>query len=77
VHAQGATTTHRLDGDIQAPADCWREQMQDFVDSIVHARRPRVDGIEASRVVALVDALYDSKRSRGLPATAPVPGLTW
>lgn len=54
-----------------------REQLRDFVGSIVEGRAPRVTGEEATRVVRLIEECYRLKRERPLPRPAPIPGLTW
>jgi predicted dehydrogenase len=46
-----------------------RRQIEDFIDSISSGRAPAVDGREARKSVAIIEAIYRSARSGGTPQT--------
>ena len=54
-----------------------RDQLSDFVASVISGRPPRVSGMEGTRVIRLVEDCYAQKRARPLPLRAPSPGMTW
>jgi predicted dehydrogenase len=76
-----------LDGNVSRIHNCvesdlesghWeRCQLRDFAESILYGRPPRVTGDEGTRVIRLIEACYESKRSRPRPHKVPPPGLTW
>jgi predicted dehydrogenase len=42
----------------------WSRQIADLVDSIRAGRRPMFDGYEGRKAVALLQAIYESERTR-------------
>jgi len=60
--------------DIQ---EVWTTQFADFADSITTGRPPLARGEDALRVARVIDACYQAKRARPLPARAPIPGVVW
>jgi xylose dehydrogenase (NAD/NADP) len=54
------------------PTDQYRLQVEHFADCVREGRRPRTDATEATRNMAVVDALYESA-DRGEPVAVEVP----
>jgi predicted dehydrogenase len=78
VDAPRPAARARLDEDAPATAparsiaDPHRAQIEDFVRAVRSGRRPRVDGREGLRSLALVEAVYRSADDGGRPVTIPV-----
>lgn len=77
VEKAGRLTRHRCGPTPVTQEDCWVRQLADFTTSIRTGTPPRVDGVEGTRVIRLVEACYGLKRARTRPEAAPLPGLTW
>jgi UDP-N-acetylglucosamine 3-dehydrogenase len=45
-------------------ANPWQSEIDDFVDSIVHKRRPRATGSDGLKVTKLIERLYQQKDNR-------------
>lgn len=77
VQTATGTSRFRVPSETPDESDYARAQLADFVASIEDRREPLVSGPEGARVIRLIDNLYAMKRSRPLPARAPIPGMTW
>lgn len=77
VEISNKTSEHRYPSTDLTTMDCWRAQLTDFISCIHTGARPRADGVEASRVIALMEAMYGIKRARAIPTLAPQPGVVW
>jgi predicted dehydrogenase len=40
-----------------------RENLRDFFDALANGREPALDGIEAAKAVAIIEACYQSART--------------
>jgi predicted dehydrogenase len=52
-------------------------QLENFAQAILQNKTPRVSGIEGMRVIAFIEACYESKRHRAWTERVPLPGATW
>lgn len=77
VESGGRSTRHRCSPVPVTQEDCWVRQMADFVQSVRDGTPPRVDGVEGTRVIRLIESCYTQKRLRARPDSLPSPGLTW
>lgn len=77
VKTSAGTSRLRAASTTPDEPDYARAQLADFVTCIESRRQPLVSGPEGARVIRLIDNLYAIKRSRPLPARAPIPGMTW
>jgi predicted dehydrogenase len=77
VRKSGSPARHQCISDVSDGMDWARLQLDDFIECTSGNAEPFVSGIEATRVIRLVESCYASKRARPLPSHAPLPGATW